>query len=155
MDQVPARVPDECVIEVFSRERVASIDRRSGRASKIARRTATALDRSRHQSRHAPFGSNDAPWFFRADPINLRRRAIHGNALKAWRHRVEQIASGITIVIHEQSDMVAVVAGEAMPVIVETQSMLATAGLGRHDQSARLDREIPSMKIDRRSWMAQ
>src|SRR3974390_1079742 len=128
MNKVEGALADEGVTVKFSRKSVAAIDGDSRSAGKIARGAAAAFNRAGHDSGDAPARAYDAPGFFLAHAVNLGRAAVDGNTGQSWRHLIERITTGIAFIVHEQADVIVVVAREPAPVIIKAETVLPSAG---------------------------
>ena len=147
MDQIASAVRHEGVPVEILRERIAAVDRDAGRAAEIAGGPAAALDRPRHQTRHAPARANHAPRFIRAEPVNRRRRTVPGDVHRRRRKRAKRISPPVPLFIHHLANVRAVAANEFAAPIIEAQAILAAAALQPQPQSAGIEGEIVTAQI--------
>ena len=145
--QVAPAIRDECVPHILAGPGVTPIDHKAGRTGKVPARSATALDRSRHQSGHPPLRAQHPPRFLRTRPEHWRCRSIGGDAYQGPRHRKPRIPTGIPCLGHEHPDVIAVVAGKPTATVVERLSILTAAGLRRELQRSRIKREIAAAQV--------
>src|SRR5262245_46941715 len=115
MDQVEGAFPNERVALKLLWKCVAAIDRNTGSSSKIAGGAATAFDRPRYHSGDTPSRANYPPRFFLTDAIDFRRAAVHCDTGQRGRHVIKGIPGRIPLVVHEQADVITVIAGKAAP----------------------------------------
>src|ERR1043166_533780 len=149
MDEVPAGISDKCVVEELSRIRVAAVNRRARGAGEVTRSAPAAFNWSADQPRHAPLGADNAPGFFRTDAVHLGGRAVHRDARDRRGHGIAGVSRRVTIIIHVEANVVAIVAGETASIIIKAQAMLSPAGFRGHRHRARLNHEIPAVQVER------
>src|SRR5262245_10618165 len=121
MDQIEGAFPNERVALKLLWKCIAAIDRNTGSASKIAGGAATAFDRPGQHSRDTPPRANYPPRFLLTDAIDFGGGAIHGDTGQRWRHVIKRIPRRIPLVVHEQADVITVIARKAAPVIIEAE----------------------------------
>ncbi len=139
MNQIAARIANECIPHIFRPPRIAAKNGDAGRAGEISGRPAAAFDWPRHQSIHSPLRANHSPGLFRTGAIHLRRRPIGRDVHQRPRHRIIRIPPRITQVKHDRLNMMAIATNEFSEAIVEAQSILPAAALESKVQCSRIE----------------
>ena len=148
VDQIASTIGDEGVLAIFLGERVASIDGRPGRAGEIAGGTATAFDRTGHQTGDAPARADHAPRFVRTDPKDLGGGPVRRDARARRWHGEERVSRSIPVFVRDQLDVIAVAAHKFPAPAVEAHPVLRAAALGAKIERARIERKIPASQIN-------